>query len=164
MFANASLARTEVIPIENLNVSEPDGWISAASRGRFYSRQPIYVDATYGNFTESVITMERKSWTLHWIKRRTRPMELLIGFDMFICNDWPIQWSVGMRKPTRIEPWTRCPSICMSSMVPVEPTRDWVVAVHCPTDLEHVNAGEVGTAGATRTTFALVESIGSRKT
>jgi hypothetical protein len=48
---------TEVIPIENLNVSEPDGGYSAAvTTAGFTLGTANIVDATYGNFTESVIT------------------------------------------------------------------------------------------------------------
>ncbi len=48
---------TEVIPIENLNVSEPDGGYSAAvTAAGFTLGAANIVDATYGNFTESVIT------------------------------------------------------------------------------------------------------------
>lgn len=48
---------TEVIPIENLNVSEPDGGYSAAvTAAGFTLGAANIVDATYGNFTEPVIT------------------------------------------------------------------------------------------------------------
>ena len=48
---------TEVIPIENLNVSEPDGgYLAAVTAAGFTLGTANIVDANNGNFTESVIT------------------------------------------------------------------------------------------------------------
>ena len=157
---------TEVIPIENLNVLSQMAGISSGHSGWFYSRYSQYRRCNVREFHR--IGDYKWCWGNHGHSIGSndlqRPMELVIGFDMFICNDLQIQWSVGMRKPTRTEPWTRCPSICMCSMVPVVPTRDWAVGWRGidPTDLEHVSGAKSERRVSKEATVALVESIGSR--
>ena len=127
MYSNFTRS-TEVIPYENLNVSEPDGGYLARSPAAGFTLAMLILSMqTNGNFTESVITNGAgKSWILHWIDRSIRTMEPVIDGGLFICNDLQIRWSVGIRKPIRTEPWTRYPSICTCSMVQVETTLIWM--------------------------------------